>query len=60
MNDDVGPAFEDYVPHPVHEQIILDALDECKRRKGLLAFIQEMSGSNPQELCDFATRRREV
>jgi hypothetical protein len=39
--------------------VILDALDECTDREGLLAFLQEVTASKPRDLHIMATSRRE-
>lgn len=47
------------IARPEEKYIVLDALDECTDREGLLTFIQELPSSKPRNLHILATSRRE-
>jgi hypothetical protein len=57
--DTIQSLFKDAMVRPGVKYIILDALDECTDREGLLLFIQELAASKLRDLHILATSRRE-
>jgi hypothetical protein len=58
--EDVFPLMlREAIAHPGEKYIVLDALDECTDREGLLTFLRELVGSKPRDLRVLATSRRE-
>ena len=57
--DTIHSLFRDAMVRPGAKYLILDALDECTDREGLLPFIREVTASKPRDLHIMATSRRE-
>lgn len=58
-DDIIHSLFKESMAYPGDRYIVLDALDECTDREGLLTFIRELIGSKPRDLRILATSRRE-
>ncbi|KIW90080.1 uncharacterized protein Z519_09511 [Cladophialophora bantiana CBS 173.52] len=57
--DVIHSLFRKAMDTPREKYIVLDALDECTDREGLLTFLRELIASKPRDLRALATSRRE-
>lgn len=57
--DGINSQFREAMARPGEKYIVLDALDECIDREGLLTFIRELTGAKPRDLRILAASRRE-
>ncbi|EXJ68500.1 uncharacterized protein A1O5_08293 [Cladophialophora psammophila CBS 110553] len=57
--DVIHSLFRKVMDTPREKYIVLDALDECTDREGLLTFLRELIASKPRDLRVLATSRRE-
>lgn len=57
--DAIHSLLREAIARPEEKHIVLDALDECIDREGLLRFIQDLTASKPQNLHILTTSRRE-
>jgi hypothetical protein len=58
-DDAIYSLLREAIARPEEKYIVLDALDECTDREGLLTFIQDLTTSKPRNLHILATSRRE-
>ena len=57
--DDIHSLFREAMARSGEKYIILDALDECTDREGVLTFLRELIDSKPRDVRILATSRRE-
>jgi hypothetical protein len=57
--DVLHSLFKEAMARLGEKYVVLDALDECTDREGLLTFLRELIGSKPRDLRILVTSRRE-
>src|SRR5947208_7073006 len=55
--DDIHSLFREAMARPGEKYIVLDALDECTDREGVLTFLRELIDSKPRDVRILATSR---